>query len=451
MHKRQYFGTDGIRGRTGQEPITAEFALRLGWAVGQVLVQDGKGTVLIGKDTRISGYMLSAGLEAGLISSGLDVWLLGPMPTPGVAYLTRSLGAQVGVVVSASHNPYYDNGIKFFSGDGAKLPDSVEAKIEDLLSKPMQTAEPKNIGRAKMLPDAKGRYIEFCKSTFPQGYDLRGMKIVIDCANGANYHIAPHVFAELGADVVSIHDQPDGFNINDKCGSVHTESLQKAVLQYGAECGIAFDGDGDRVIFVDHTGKVIDGDELLYVIAMGYKLQNKTFGGVVGTLMTNLGLEQALKHQQIDFVRANVGDRYVLAAMQERGWALGGEASGHILCTDKTTTGDGIVAALQVLAEMLAANRSLQDLCKDIDKTEQILLNVPVENGKAVVEDPRVQSALAQHERDLGGSGRIVLRPSGTEPLVRVMVEGEDKTRIHTVAQDMCDVVKEVSRRQKVS
>jgi phosphoglucosamine mutase len=451
MSKRKYFGTDGIRGRTGQDPITAEFALKLGWSVGQILVQDGHGTVLIGKDTRVSGYMLSAGLEAGLISSGLDVWLLGPIPTPGVAYLTHSLGAQVGIVVSASHNPYYDNGIKFFGAEGKKFPDSIEEKIESLLEQPLLTTDPKNIGRAKILEDGKGRYIEFCKSTFPRGLDLKGMKIVIDCANGATYHIAPHVFAELGADVIPMHYQPDGFNINDKCGTTHPESLQKAVVKHQAELGIAFDGDGDRVIFVDHQGNIVDGDELLYVIAMGYKQQNKEFGGVVGTLMSNLGLEQALKSEGIDFVRANVGDRYVLAQMEANNWLLGGEASGHILCADKTTTGDGIVAALQVLAEIITSNRSLKDLCKNITKTEQILINVPVPNGRHVVEDASLLNALKQNERDLGSKGRIVLRPSGTEPLVRVMVEGQDKSLIQTVAQDMTDVVQEVSRRLQLS
>jgi phosphoglucosamine mutase len=444
--QRKYFGTDGIRGRTGVPPITAEFALKLGWAVGQILSQDGRGSVLIGRDTRISGYMLAAALEAGLIASGLDVFLLGPMPTPGVAYLTRSLGAQVGVVVSASHNPYYDNGIKFFSAEGKKLPDAIESKIETLLSAPMTTVEANHIGRAKLMEDAPGRYIEFCKSTFLKPFDLKGIKIVIDCANGATCHIAPHVFTELGADVIAIHHQPDGFNINEQCGSTHPTSLQKAVIQHQAEIGIAFDGDGDRVIFVDHKGEVVDGDELLFIIARAYQERGMLTNGVVGTQMSNLGLENAFKALNIPFMRTQVGDRYVMDALQETGGILGGEASGHIICLDKTTTGDGIVCALQILGAMCHSNQTLFDLKQGMTKCAQIMLNVPVINGAQVVKDPRIQLALKQSEKDLNHRGRIVLRSSGTEPVVRVMVEGDDKNLIRQVAENLAQVVTDVAK-----
>lgn len=443
---RKYFGTDGIRGRTGVFPITAEFALKLGWAVGQVLAQDGKGTVLIGKDTRISGYMLASALEAGLTASGLDVYLLGPMPTPGVAFLTRTLDAQAGVVVSASHNPYYDNGIKFFSGDGKKLPDLIEAKIENLIAKEMTTVESHHVGRAKTLVDAPGRYIEFCKSTFLKPYDLKGIKIVIDCANGATYHIAPHVFTELGADVIAIHHQPDGFNINENCGSTHPESLKKAVLAHQAEVGIAFDGDGDRVLMVDHKGEVLDGDELLFIISSFYQHQQTLKGGVVGTLMSNLGLEKALKEKEIPFIRTKVGDRYVLDGLIQRGWNLGGEASGHIICLDKTTTGDGIVCALQVLSYLCQTNQSLHELKKGMVKCAQVLLNVPVSNGIDIMKHPRIQAISLKAEKDLANRGRLVLRPSGTEPLVRVMVEGEDEALIHKIANEIAQVVMQVSK-----
>ncbi len=443
---RKYFGTDGIRGRTGVPPITAEFALKLGWAVGQILAQDGKGTVVIGKDTRISGYMLSAALEAGFVASGLDVYLLGPMPTPAIAYLTRSVGAQVGVVVSASHNPYYDNGIKFFSGEGKKLPDSIESKIENLLNSNMTTAEPHHIGRAKFLEDAAGRYIEFCKGTFLKSHDLKGIKIVIDCANGAAYHIAPNVFAELGAQVIVIHNQPDGFNINDNCGSTHPASLQARVLKEKAEVGIALDGDGDRVIFVDHKGEVVDGDELLYVIARSYHERGILNGGVVGTQMSNLGLERAFEQSHIPFKRTQVGDRYVMDALVQTGWQLGGEGSGHLICLDKTTTGDGIVSALQVLAYMCQSNKTLHELKKGMIKCEQVLINVPVSNGNDVVKEPAVQSLVAKLEKELKGQLRILLRPSGTEPLVRVMVEGEDKTLINHTALQIVDEVKKAAK-----
>ncbi|MCS5710484.1 phosphoglucosamine mutase [Candidatus Berkiella aquae] len=444
--QRKYFGTDGIRGRTGVPPITAEFALKLGWAVGQVLAQDGKGTVLIGKDTRISGYMLAAALEAGLIASGLDVYLLGPMPTPGIAYLTRSLGAQVGVVVSASHNPYYDNGIKFFSAEGKKLPDSIESKIESFLEKEMTTVSAQQIGRAKIRSDAAARYIEFCKSTFLKKYDLKGIKLVLDCANGATYHIAPHIFTELGAKVITINHQPDGFNINEECGSTAPESLQKAVIENKAELGIAFDGDGDRVIFVDHKGEVVDGDELLYIIARGYAVRGELNGGVVGTQMSNLGLENALAELSIPFIRTKVGDRYVMDALMQQGWCLGGEGSGHIICLNKTTTGDGIISALQVLGQICQSEQSLHELKKGMVKCAQVLLNVPVQSGQQVVQNERVQEACNKAQKALASEGRILLRPSGTEPLVRVMVEGEDRERIERVAQEIAAIVSEVAK-----
>jgi len=444
--QRKYFGTDGIRGRTGVPPITAEFALKLGWAVGQVLAQDGKGTVLIGKDTRISGYMLAAALEAGLIASGLDVYLLGPMSTPGVAYLTRSLGAQVGVVVSASHNPYYDNGIKFFSSEGKKLPDAIESKIESFLAQEMTTVDPRQIGRAKIRSDAAARYIEFCKSTFLQKYDLKGIKLVLDCANGATYHIAPYIFTELGAQVITINNEPDGFNINENCGSTFPAGLQKAVLEHKAELGIAFDGDGDRVIFVDHKGEIVDGDELLFIIARAYAARGELNGGVVGTQMSNLGLEQAFKNLNIPFVRSKVGDRYVMDALMQHGWCLGGEGSGHIICLNKTSTGDGIISALQVLGHICQSNHSLHELKKGMVKCAQILLNVPVQGGQQVVNDQRVQDACAKAQTALASTGRILLRPSGTEPLVRVMVEGEDSKQIEQVAKEIAQVVSEVAK-----
>lgn len=443
--QRKYFGTDGIRGRTGVPPITAEFALHLGWAIGQFLAQEERGSVLIGRDPRVSGYMLSAALEAGMVAAGLDVFLTGTMPTPGIAFLTRDIGANIGVVVSASHNPYYDNGIKLFSIEGKKLPDSMESNIEGFLSSPMTTVAANRIGRAKFIDDASERYIEFCKSTFLKPHDLKGIKIVIDCANGATSHIAPHVFSELGATVTALHHEPDGFNINENCGSTHPASLQKAVIEQQAHLGIAFDGDGDRVILVDHLGEVVDGDELLFIIARGYHQRGNLQGGVVGTQMSNLGLENAFKVMQIPFVRTQVGDRYVMDALIQTGWQLGGEASGHIICTDKTTTGDGIICALQVLSEMCHAQKTLHELKIGMLKCAQILLNVPVNNGAHVVKDSRVQFVYKQAEKELQGRGRIVLRSSGTEPVVRVMVEGEDKNLIRHVAEEIADMVTNVA------
>lgn len=451
-NERKYFGTDGIRGRTGVHPITAEFALKLGWAVGQVLAQEGKGTVLIGKDTRISGYMLGAALEAGFIAAGLNVFILGPMPTPGVAYLTHSLGAQVGVVVSASHNPYYDNGIKFFGPGGKKLPDIIESKIESYIGADMTTVDPREMGRAKIFNNAAGRYIEFCKSAFLKSHDLKCLKIVLDCANGATYHIAPHVFSELGATVIALHDKPDGFNINADCGSTHPESLQRAVIANQADLGIAFDGDGDRVLLVDHKGEVVDGDELLFIIARSYQERGLLNGGVVGTLMSNLGLENAFKAINIPFMRTKVGDRYVMEALKQTGWQLGGEASGHIICLDKTTTGDGIISALEVLSHIAHTGQNLHDLKKGMSKCAQVLLNVPVSSvadGLDIVSCQEVQSAHQMGESTLANRGRIVLRASGTEPLVRVMVEGEEESFVRKVAESIAQVVMDVTHARK--
>lgn len=450
MTTHKYFGTDGIRGLAGEHPITAEFSLKLGWAVGQVLAQDGRGKVLIGQDTRVSGFMLTAALEAGMTAAGLDVLLLGHMPTPGVAYLTKSLGAQIGVVVSASHNPYYDNGIKFFNGDGQKLPDLVEGNIEALLDKPFATVESQSIGQQNFLKDASGRYIEFCKQCFDKKLDLRGIKIVVDCANGATSQIAPHVFTELGADVIAIHHQPDGFNINQDCGSTHPKSLQQAVLSHQAELGIAFDGDGDRVLLVDHQGELVDGDEILYLIVRYSK--EKLKGGVVGTLMTNYGLELAFQDMQIPFVRANVGDKHVLNQLVKNDWILGGENSGHIICLDKTTTGDGIVAALQVLKILCERDDSLHDLKQGMRKLPQVLKNVKTTQPypKEILHNPMVEKAVQQVEQTLSGQGRVLLRPSGTEPCIRVMVEGADARLVDGLADSLVQVIEQVTQSKAV-
>lgn len=446
---RKYFGTDGIRGKTGQYPITADFALKLGWAVGQVLAQDGRGKVLIGQDTRVSGYMLSAALEAGMTAAGLDVCLLGPMPTPGVAHLTKSLNAEAGIVVSASHNPYYDNGIKFFSGDGRKLSDLIEAKIETYVDKPFETVEGNRIGSQSYLQDAPSRYIEFCKHTFAKLHDLRGVKIVIDCANGATSYIAPHVFTELGADVIAIHHQPDGFNINENCGSTAPQSLQSEVIKQQAELGIAFDGDGDRVVLVDHKGEVVDGDEILYMIASHAK--DTLNGGVVGTLMSNYGLELALQRHKIPFTRTKVGDRYVMDKLMEHQWSLGGETSGHIICLEHTTTGDGIVAALQVLKILCEKNDSLHDLKKGMTRFPQILKNVKVSNPKSILSHPSVQDAITQIEKTIQGKGRVLVRASGTEPLVRVMVEGDDPVYINVVADKLVAIIEKATQTKELN
>ena len=446
---RKYFGTDGVRGKVGEDPITPEFAMRLGYAAGKVLVAaelDGlhgeHPAVLIGKDTRISGYMLESALQAGLTAAGVDVRLTGPMPTPGVAYLTRALRLQAGVVISASHNPFEDNGIKFFSANGTKLPDEVELAIESELDRPMKTAPSKQLGKVKRVEDAAGRYIEFCKSTFPNDMDLRGMRIVVDCANGAGYHIAPHVFHELGADVIAIGNEPNGMNINKECGATHTEALSRAVRQHRADVGIALDGDGDRLMMADASGQVMDGDKLIYVIARYRKEIGSLQGGVVGTLMTNLGAELALKSLGCDFQRAKVGDRYVLELMQQHGWQLGGESSGHILCLDKHTTGDGIVSALQVLTALKGAGRSLADYARDCPAYPQVLVNVRVAKGFVLNGQEPVRQAVAEVEAELGETGRVVLRPSGTEPLIRVMVEGRDEAQVKRTAEHIASAVR---------
>ncbi|MEK7438081.1 MAG: phosphoglucosamine mutase [Pseudomonadota bacterium] len=444
---RKYFGTDGIRGLVGEPPITPDFMLRLGFAAGEVLVRRAQlapGTrpaVLIGKDTRISGYMLEASLEAGFASAGVDVMLSGPMPTPAVAYLTRALRLQAGVVISASHNPYPDNGIKFFSGDGNKLPDAVEAEIEAQLAQPMRCRASAQLGKARRIDDAAGRYIEFCKSTFPNRLDLRGLKIVVDCANGAAYHIAPHVFHELGADVVAIGVNPDGLNINDLVGATSPQALQLAVKQHQADLGIAVDGDGDRLLMVDERGVSYDGDQLLYVIAR-MRAGQGAVPGVAGTLMSNLALERALEKAGIAFARARVGDRYVLELMQEKGWQLGGENSGHIICLDKHSTGDALVSALQVLTAMRVSNASLAELCRELTLYPQKLVNVKVDRGFNWESNAAVGKAKEAAERDLGKAGRVLLRPSGTEPVLRVMVEGEDGAKVEALAAMLAESVR---------
>ncbi len=442
MSARKYFGTDGVRGEVGQAPITPDFVLRLGYAAGQVLVKHDsrhRPGVLIGKDTRISGYMLEAALQAGFAAAGVDVYLAGPLPTPGIAYLTRALRLQAGVVISASHNPYQDNGIKFFAEGGVKLDDALELEIEAQIDQPMQVRPSAELGRAKRLSDAQGRYIEFCKSTFPTDRDLRGLKLVVDCANGATYHIAPKVFHELGAEVIEIATQPNGFNINDQCGATHTKALQQAVLAHDADYGIALDGDGDRLMMVDRQGRLYDGDQLLYVMAKARKSSGRLEGGVVGTVMTNLAMEQALARQGIAFARAKVGDRYVLEQLQTRGWLVGGESSGHLLCLDRHTTGDGIISSLQVLMALSVLDTDLAGVCRDWQPFPQTMINVRLTPGMDWQRASR--TALAEAEAALNGSGRVVLRPSGTEPVVRVMVEAEDKAQAQYWAQQIAQAI----------
>jgi phosphoglucosamine mutase len=438
---KKYFGTDGIRGRVGEHPITAEFMLKLGWAAGRVLASKGGKLVIIGKDTRISGYLFESALEAGLISAGIGIRLLGPMPTPAIAYLTRTLHASAGIVISASHNAFADNGIKFFSGEGTKLADEVELAIETELDKPMVTVDSAQLGKAERVADAGGRYIEFCKSTIPLSMSLKGLKVVVDCANGATYHVAPSVFDELGAEVISIGDKPDGLNINRDCGSTRPEHLQKTVLEQQADVGIALDGDGDRVLMVDHRGVLVDGDELLFIIALSRQEHGALHGGVVGTLMSNLGLEHALQEHNIAFQRAQVGDRYVLELLRQNGGQLGGESSGHIICLDRTTTGDGIVSALQVLAAMVQTGKSLAELKSGMRKYPQHMINVPVGGTIDLDAAPTVQAAVKSVEQRLAGRGRVLLRPSGTEPVVRVMVEGEDDQAVRKEADHLATVV----------
>ena len=442
--KRRYFGTDGVRGKVGEEPITPETVLKLGWAAGCVL---GKGAsdhakILIGKDTRVSGYLLESLLEAGLSAAGVDIRLLGPMPTPAIAYLTRTARARAGIVISASHNPYEDNGIKFFSSEGTKLPDDVELAIEEKMQQPLTTAGPDALGKAKRYDDAGGRYIEFCKSTFPHRMNLEGLKIVVDCANGAAYHLAPLVFSELGAEVIAVANEPDGFNINLHCGATFPIFLKKTVLAHKADLGIALDGDGDRLIMVDRQGEIVDGDQLLYIIATDRKRAGRLRGGVVGTLMSNLGLEHACGKLDIPFQRAAVGDRYVLSMLNEQGWELGGETSGHIICLDRSTTGDGIIAALQVLVAMRESGKTLSELRSGLNIYPQVMINVRMSRRFDVKESTRVQQAIKAVEGELADTGRVVLRASGTEPVVRVMVEGRDVAQVERLSRSLADTVK---------
>ena len=442
MANRKYFGTDGVRGKVGTYPITPDFALKLGWAAGKVLASQGSRTVLIGKDTRISGYMLESALEAGLAAAGLTAAFTGPMPTPAVAYLTRTFRLEAGIVISASHNPYYDNGIKFFSAEGTKLPDHIEEAIEAMLDQPMDCVESAELGKARRINDAAGRYIEFCKSTFPAHLGLDGYKIVVDCANGATYHIAPNVLRELGAEVIEIGAAPNGININEKCGATDVKALQEKVLETKADVGLAYDGDGDRIMMVDHLGNKVDGDQILFIIAREALRSGQLKGGVVGTLMSNMSLEIALKMLGVPFVRANVGDRYVLEKMVEYGWTLGGENSGHIIIADKNTTGDGIIASLAVLSAMVQHRLSLNELASAVKLFPQVLINVRFAGGDNPLESEAVKAVAADVEKRLEGKGRILLRKSGTEPLIRVMVECEDGVLAKQCAEEIAEAVK---------
>jgi phosphoglucosamine mutase len=441
---RKYFGTDGVRGRVGDEKINPEFVLKLGWAAGKVLGSAG-GKVLIGKDTRISGYMFESALEAGLTAAGIHARMLGPMPTPAVAYLTRTLHADAGIVISASHNPHHDNGIKFFASDGGKLPDAVELEIEAMLDRPMTTVPSQQLGKAKRIEDARGRYIEFCKASIPASMNFSGLKIVVDCAHGATYHIAPDVFEERGAKVIAIGNQPDGLNINDGVGATYPQTVQAVVLQEKADLGITLDGDGDRLMMVDAQGNIHDGDDLLYVLARSRQRLQVLRGDVVGTVMTNLGLEVALRELGIGLARTQVGDRYILEKLLTKSWMLGGEPSGHIICRDRTTTGDGTIAALQVLAEMYDTGKSLGELCADVQKYPQELININLgqQNAQNIMQADTVVAAVRDVEQEMDGQGRVLLRPSGTEPLIRVMVEGRDGKQVMAKAEQIADVVRQ--------
>lgn len=445
MNTRTYFGTDGIRGKVGETPITPDFVLKLGWAAGKVLARHGSKKILIGKDTRISGYMLESALEAGLSAAGLSAAFTGPMPTPAVAYLTRTFRAEAGIVISASHNPYYDNGIKFFSIDGTKLPDEVEKAIEAEMQKPLTCVDSASLGRASRIVDAAGRYIEFCKGTFPNELSLNGLKIVVDCAHGATYHIAPNVMRELGAEVISIGCSPDGVNINEKCGATDVTLLQQQVLAEQADVGLAFDGDGDRLIMVDSQGQRVDGDQILYIIAKQRLQQGCLVGGAVGTVMSNMGLELALQRLGVPFTRSKVGDRYVMEKMQALNWQLGAENSGHIILLDKTTTGDGIIASLQVLAAMVGQQKSLQELTKGMHLLPQVLLNVRFAGQHDPLLHPQVEQVSKAIEQQLAGKGRVLLRKSGTEPLLRIMVEGEDEGQVRQFAEQIKQAVEQVT------
>lgn len=446
MSQRKYFGTDGIRGRVGLSNVNPEFMLKLGWAVGRVLAKEPRKKVIIGKDTRISGYMLESALEAGLSAAGVDVRLLGPMPTPAIAYLTQTLRASAGIVISASHNLFEDNGIKFFSAEGTKLPDELELAIEAEMDKPLQIVASANLGKATRVDDAPGRYIEFCKSSIPSLTRLSGLKIVVDCANGATYHIAPNVFSELGAQVIALGDKPDGFNINQQCGSTAPEALRQRVLQAGADIGVALDGDGDRLILVDAAGNIVDGDQILYIIAKDRFQRGMLHGGVVGTLMSNYGLEKAITAMGVPFLRTKVGDRYVLETLKKQDWKIGGESSGHIVCLDKTTTGDGIIAALQVLACMIKQEKTLQQLAEAIQLLPQTLINIKTDNAESLAQNPRVLDVVTALTKELQGKGRVLLRPSGTEPLLRVMVEGFDKQEVKMQAQQLTEQIIHIER-----
>lgn len=438
-----HFGTDGIRGKFGDTPITPEFALKLGFAAGQVLKQQQRAgrhaQVLMGKDTRLSGYVLEAALQAGLNAAGVDVHLLGPLPTPAIAHLTRAFHADAGVVISASHNPYFDNGIKFFSGEGKKLPDDLQNAISVMLEQPIQITEPDQLGKAFRVNDAKGRYIEFAKSSFPYHLSLRGLKVVIDCANGAGYSVGPAVLRELGAQVIAIHNQPDGFNINDGCGSTHPESLQRTVVEHQADVGVALDGDADRVILVDRHGRLVDGDAILFILATQ---RAEKAEGVVGTLMSNMGLELALREHNIPFKRAKVGDRYVMADLEDAGWQIGGEPSGHILCLDKSTTGDALISGLQVLAAMVEQNKPLDELASGLSILPQTLVNVRLAQMFDPYADAELSAAFAKAEEKLAGRGRLLIRKSGTEPVIRVMVEGESEQQVNELANELADLIR---------
>ena len=440
-NSRKYFGTDGIRGKVGVWPINAEFILKLGWAVGKVLARHGTGKVLIGKDTRISGYMFESVLEAGLSAAGVDTHLLGPMPTPAIAYLTRTLRAQAGIVISASHNPYYDNGIKFFSAQGTKLADEIEIAIEEHLEKSMTTVDSSQLGKAVRVVDAPGRYIEFCKSTVSPDITFNGLKIVVDCANGAAYHIAPNVLRELGAEVIEVGVEPNGLNINLECGATHPEFLQKLVLQHKADLGIALDGDADRVIMVDQKGEILDGDEIIYIIVKQRLEQGLLKGGVVGTVMSNIGLETALQSLEVPFARVPVGDRHIMLELLKRNWCLGGEPSGHIICSQAITTGDGIVTALQVLSAMRYQGQTLAELKSGLKKYPQVLVNVKIEDNFDL-SNQRTHDVVKSIEAELGQKGRVLLRRSGTESLIRIMVEGPDEVQIKQFANQIADTVK---------
>ncbi|MDF1645706.1 MAG: phosphoglucosamine mutase [Legionellaceae bacterium] len=445
MTQRKHFGTDGIRGRVGSSDITPEFILKLGWAVGRVLANGGRKRVLIGKDTRVSGYLLESALQAGLSAAGVDVALLGPMPTPGVAYLTQTLRATAGIVISASHNPYHDNGIKFFLSNGCKLSDEMELRIEAELTQKMNLTASADLGKAVRIDDAAGRYIEFCKATIPSLTRLSGLKIVVDCAHGATYYVAPHVFSELGAEVIAIGNKPDGFNINQNVGSTAPEALQAEVLARGADIGVGLDGDGDRLILVDAAGRLVDGDQILYMIAKDRQDRNVLKGGVVGTLMSNYGLEKALAAQNIPFVRSKVGDRYVLEALHERKWRIGGESSGHVVCLDKTSTGDGIVAALQVLAMMVKKDKTLEALSEGITLLPQALVNVKTQKAALLAKNPTVKQRVDALNARFEGEGRVLLRPSGTEPVLRIMVEGSNEHEVAREAQQLSDEIQHIA------